>query len=423
MKRNIKTAEMAKIARNHAGNAALCAILIMIMLLAIGTAALVVTGRQGIEEKKNMPANAFAVSSIEDVSSETTSSEPEPPKALMEYPQKDFEFMKMELDGITSKYCVLLDCGENRIYTAKNYTKKAYPASLTKIMTVIIALENCDDLQDIYKFTAADIKSLKDENASVAGFEKGEKVTIEDLLYGAMLPSGADATLGIANYIAGSEEEFVRLMNAKVEELGLTGTHFTNASGLHDEDHYSTAMDIAMIIEYAVNNPDISEQFLKICAADSYTTTKSNKHDSGIELTSIFLSRYDGFYIDRDQDEKPDADIIGGKTGFTNESGYSLASIYKIEDTYYVCVTLKSEDSEKATTDNVAITERYLPTYDLIEDISKNDSSSGQTDSSSVVDATPKPIDQTDSNETVSSSQTDDTSTSSSYTNDDEVPM
>lgn len=385
--------KMKSTTANRMGNAALCAILIMIMLIAIGTAVLVVTGRTGIDENQNMPEHNYYLTSSDDESI----AEPieEEVKPLIEYPEKDFDFMKMQLESVSAKYSVLLDCENNKIYTGKSYTKKAYPASLTKIMTVIVALENCNNLNDTYKFTKADIASFAEENASVAGFIAGEKVTIKDLLYGAMLPSGADATLGIANYIAGSEKAFVDMMNAKVEELGLTGTHFTNASGLHDPEHYSTALDMALIVKYALDSDDIRDEFLNIISAKDYVTEPSNKNPDGITLSSIFFERYNGFYIDRDADGQADAEIVGGKTGFTDESGFSLASVYKIDGgSYFVCITLKSSGSGDATKDNVDITERYMPTYDLIG----NDSSSvpDSSSESSVIDATPSVIDQTE---------------------------
>lgn len=387
--------KMTKIAANHSGNAALCAILIMIMLLAIGTAVLVVTGRQGIEANMDMPEHTY-FSSSEDESEAGEEPVVEEVKPTIEYPEKDFDFMKMELEGVTAKYSVLLDCENNKIYTGKSYSKKAYPASLTKIMTVIIALENCSDLNDVYKFTKEDVKSFADANASLAGFVAGEKVTIRDLLYGAMLPSGADATLGIANYIAGSEKDFVELMNAKVEEMGLKGTHFVNVSGLHDPEHYTTALDMALIVKYALDNDNIRDEFLQIVGAEEYTTQASNKNPDGLYMSSIFFDRYEGFFIDRDADGYPDVQIAGGKTGFTDESGFSLASIYKLEDgSYFVCITIKSTTWAAATMDNVNITERYMPAYDLLG----NDSSSEvdtSSDESSVVDATPSVIDQTE---------------------------
>lgn len=298
---------------------------------------------------------------------------------LMTYPEVGNEFQEISASGISAQYGVLLDCENNEMYAGKNYDEKAYLASLSKLMTVIVALEQCNDLSDTYEFTDSDIKSLKDANTSVAGFCAGEKVTIEDMLYGATLPSGADAALGLAKYISGSEDEFVKLMNDKVEELGLIGTHFTNVYSLHDEEEYSTALDMALIVEYALNNDKISDEFIKIISAKDYTTSKNSEHKEGLDLNSIFMSRYDGFYIDRNADGKKDADVIGGKTGYTEESGYSLASVYKIEDTYYVCVTMKSSTAETATSDNITIAERYLPVYDMLDDDSSTASKNNTT--------------------------------------------
>ncbi|MCR5120970.1 MAG: serine hydrolase [Ruminococcus sp.] len=403
----MKTEKKGRTPAARKGNAALCAILIMIMLLAVGTALLVVMGETPIHANESMPSymSITNTSSAADTSSESI---PEPvPEALMEYPDKGMEFMPMELKEISAKYNVLLGVTDNTLYTGKNYTKKAYPASLTKIMTVIVALEKVDDLSATYKFTKEDMQKLENENASVAGFSAGEKVTIRDLLYGAMLPSGADATLGLANYVAGSEDAFVDMMNDKVEELGLENTHFENASGLHDPNHFSTALDMAMLVKYAIDNPDISNDFLKIIGAKNYKTKKSNKHKEGITLSSIFFQRYDGFFVDRDSDNKEDCEIVGGKTGFTDESKYSLASVYKIGENYYVCITMKSDNSSKATEDNIRICERYLPVNDLAGTVERgpesSSSSSSEEDSSSESAA-----------EDDSSSHTDDSSESSS---------
>lgn len=404
----MKTRTTNKTPATRRGNAALCAILIMIMLLAVGSALLVVMGETPIHSNESMPSYMpmTDTSSAEDSSSEPI---PEPvPDTLMEYPDKGMEFMPMELSEVSAKYNVLLGVSDNTLYTGKNYTKKAYPASLTKIMTVIVALENVDDLSETYKFTKADMLKLENENASVAGFSAGEKVTIRDLLYGAMLPSGADATLGLANYVAGSEEAFVDMMNEKLEELGLENSHFENSSGLHAPNHFSTALDMAMLVKYAIENPDISHEFLKIIGAKNYQTTKSNKHKEGITLSSIFFQRYDGFYVDRDADNNEDCEVIGGKTGFTDESKYSLASVYKIGENYYVCITMKSDNSSKATEDNIRICERYLPVSDLAGTVERgpesSSSSSSEEDSSS----------ESDTVEDDSSSETDDSDSSSS---------
>ena len=402
------------------GSAALCAILIMIMLIAVGTAVLVVTGRSDIDENANMPASIFSSSEEEEESSseEETSSVEEEEDLTMAYPEKGYEFIKTNIESLSAKYTVLYDMTDGILYSAKNYTKETYPASLTKIMTVIVALENCDDLSQTYTFTEDDIASLQEENASVVGFSEGEEVTIEDMLYGAVLMSGADATLGLANAVAGSEEAFVELMNAKVTELGLKGTHFVNASGLHDDDHYSTCMDIALMIKYAINSEEIGEKFLDIISAETYTTSKTDENPSGITLTSIFSQRYAGYYIDRDADGEADADIIGGKTGFTDESGYSLASVYKIGDNYYVCVTIHSSSADQATIDNIAVAEAYLPVSDLVD----SDIVEDEDEESRVIDTTPSAEDQTESTEdlTESDSSEDDSDEDSTSVSEDE---
>ena len=125
---------------------------------------------------------------------------------------------------------------------------------MTKVMSLIIAVENIQDLNKTYRFGFEELNNLYIQQASVAGFSVDEEVTANDLLYGLALPSGADAAYGIAQITAGSEEEFVKLMNEKCEEMGLKNTHFCNPSGLHDVNQYTTPAEMAMIMEYAMSN-------------------------------------------------------------------------------------------------------------------------------------------------------------------------
>ena len=186
---------------------------------------------------------------------------------------------------------------------------------MTKVMALLVAAEQVDNLEDTVTLTSDIIDPLVEEDASRAGFEAGETVTVQDLLYGMALPSGADATEALAIYLAGDESAFVELMNDKVAELGLKHTHFTNASGLHDEDHYSTPEDIAMLMAYAMENPLCSE----IMGTYQYTTSQTEQHPEGIPLTSTMYSRIYG-------NEAPGVLVKGGKTGFTNEAGSCLVS-------------------------------------------------------------------------------------------------
>ena len=189
---------------------------------------------------------------------------------------------------------ILIDINDNVVLAADNAEERIYPASLTKIMTLIVAVENSPSLDAEFTMTADILDPLSVENASVAGFSAGESVTVRDMLYGLMLPSGADGAVGLAGLVAGGEKEFVRMMNNKADELGLKNTHFENCTGLHHPNHYSTCHEIAKILEYAIK-------------------------DEAILLTSTLFSRMYG-------NEPDSAFVVGGKTGFTLEAHHCLAT-------------------------------------------------------------------------------------------------
>lgn len=361
---------MFRLKKNEKGGAAIVAVMIMIMIVAVGAAAMVVTGRGSINEAKAVPAAAEESSEAESEADPQTDPvaepEPEEPEALMAYPEKSLNYEDISIEELTASYGLLIDADNNAVMAGKNYQKKMYPASLTKVMTLIVAVENIDDLNAKYKFTSEVIDPLIEENASRAGFEAGEMVTYRDLLYSAILVSGADGTTGLANGIAGSEEKFVEMMNEKAKELGLEHTHFENASGLHNKNHYSTCEDMAMIMEYALKN----DKCRAILTKDEYTTTKTKQHPDGILLTSIVASRLQGYYVEGG------GDILGGKTGFTDEAGYSIVTVCKKDGRNFICVTGKSEDEWKAIEDNIAIYEKYLPSSEEHAAAESDDTSS-----------------------------------------------
>lgn len=229
-----------------------------------------------------------------------------------------------------SESIIVVDCEENRVAAAREATARCYPASTTKIMTLLVAVENTKNFDDTFTMSYEITDPLYVTNTTVAGFQNGEEVTITDLLYGAILPSGADACAGLGIKIAGSEEKFVELMNKKAEELRLKDTHFTNASGVFDEQHYTTAADMAVIIRAAMEN----ELCRKVLSTYQYTTRKTAQSPQGIELTSTLFSYMYG-------DEPDGSNIMGGKTGFVNESGYCIATFGETDSgKEYVCVTL-----------------------------------------------------------------------------------
>ena len=347
---------------NKKGGAAIVAVLIVIMLVAVGSAALVVTGRYTIQASKVADAVVKVNSKPEESSSEEVSEVDDLSSVVEEpvsnYPVKSANYQDINIKGMTANSAILVDADTNEIVAGYNYEKKVYPASLTKMLTLLVAAENIQDMDATYKFTSDDIDPLIEDNASRAGFEAGETVTMKDLLYSAILVSGADGTTGLANAVAGSEEKFVELMNAKIQELGLTGTKFVNASGLHNKNHYSTAQDIAVITKADMDN----ETCLEVLTATKYTTSKTKEHKDGIELTSIVAQRIEGYYVDCDGDGEADdgISIEGGKTGFTDEAKYTLSTILDDNGHKYICVTTKSKDELKSVEDQIAIYEKYL---------------------------------------------------------------
>lgn len=356
--------------RNQKGGAALIAVLIMLILVAAGTAVMIVTGKGKIEEAADVPtvkhdssvAESQAEESQQPVESVPESqAEPEPEEEPpFPEPQKaaDFKTMDFKKLGMSTKYGILLDVEANEIIAGSNYEKKLYPASLTKVMTLIVAVENVKDPKAKYKFTEKVLAPLVEDNASMAGFEVGESVSFEDLLYASILVSGADGTAGLANMISGSEEEFVKLMNLKAQQMGLVNTHFTNASGLHDDDHYSSCLDMAKILSYALQN----ETCRKVLTADSYTTTKTKKfHPEGITLYSIVQQRLMGFFVDLDGDYNEDGKLAGGKTGFTDEAGFCLELIYEYNKKTYIAMTCKSTYQDTSRDDTILLLENYVP--------------------------------------------------------------
>lgn len=269
-------------------------------------------------------------------------------------------------EDVNSKYAILIDAETGVVISHRSGNAKIYPASMTKVMTILVAVENINDFNATFEMTYEIIKPLVDADATRAGFKEGEDVKIIDLLYGLILPSGGDCAIALAEYVSGSEEEFVKLMNAKCEELGLQNTHFSNTSGLHDENNYSTPADMAIIMKYAMENPICRE----VLSTYKYTTEKTEENPEGIELFSTMFSRMYG-------NEVEGVGIVAGKTGYTTEAGNCLVSYATKGDKTYICVLADGESKWKSIYDTFAIYEKYIPD-DIITDISVNDEGSDE---------------------------------------------
>lgn len=237
----------------------------------------------------------------------------------------------LELD-ISSKSAILYNLDSGEVLYEKDADEKASIASLTKIMTALVSMENIKDLDSQVVLNAADFKGLAEANAVTAGFTKGEVVTYRDLLYGLLLPSGADAAKALARNIAGSEENFIKMMNEKVEKMNLENTHFSTVIGLDDDKNYSTAREVALIFKEALKNND----FKTIITTKNYTSS-----DGKVKFHSTIQSNAKKFEIDVPY-------ILGGKTGTTTDAGLCLATIAKENGVNYMLVTLGATYDKKA---------------------------------------------------------------------------
>lgn len=305
---------------------------------------------------------AAKISSVEKTSTDTPDSvegdsQPEEPQPEV------FEAFSTSVtagfwDDIVSQYGVLIDVESQTILAGKDYRSRISPASMTKILTVLTAAEILgisDGTEEILDDTFTMTIEITDysyiNDASIAGFSVDEKVSVRDLFYGTVLPSGADAAVGLAVYAAGSHEAFVELMNGKLEEMGLSdSTHFTNCVGLHDEDHYSTVYDIAVILKEAADNPFLRQ----VLSAHTYNTALTEQHPEGILLSNWFLRRI--------EDRDTHGEVLCGKTGFVNQSGNCAASLsVDINGREYLCVTAGSSSNWKCIADQQMLYVKYLP--------------------------------------------------------------
>jgi D-alanyl-D-alanine carboxypeptidase (penicillin-binding protein 5/6) len=236
--------------------------------------------------------------------------------------------VSMALGKLNSPNAILVRLDDHAILLRENSDEKIYPASLTKIMTAIVAIENLPDLDAKFELSQATFQGLTEADASEAGFEPGERVRAIDLLYGLMLPSGAECSIGLAELVAGSEPDFVKMMNQKAAQLGMDHTHFENATGLPADGHYTTVSDLAILLSYALQN----KTFREIFTAARYSTPPTNRHPGGITF-------YSTMFAELNQQTLADGEILGGKTGYTAEAGLCLASLAQVGGREYILVT------------------------------------------------------------------------------------
>lgn len=252
-------------------------------------------------------------------------------------------------ENVTSTYAVLVNLENGNVVASKEGTVKIYPASMTKILTLLVAAEHIESLEDTFTMTQEIGDFVYTNDCSAVGFSVGETVTVQDLLYGTILPSGGDAAMCLAEYVAGSQEAFVEMMNEKLAELGLADTaHFTNCIGIYNSEHYCTLLDMAMILKAAEENELCSE----VLKSRTYTTSATQEHPEGITVSNWFIRRI--------EDKDTHGVVKGAKTGFVAQSGCCGASYQVSNDgTPYICVTADAWSSWRCIYDQVEIYSLY----------------------------------------------------------------
>ena len=244
---------------------------------------------------------------------------------------------------ITGEYVTLYNMNEDTLLYSKNDTKKTSIASLTKMMTTLVAIEEIDNLDKIVTIKERDFEGTV--GYSKAGFKVGDKVTYRDLLYGIILPSGADAVNAVVNNTLGYDK-FIKKMNETAKKIGMNDTSYANPVGKDDENNYSTSNDLAKLLKYALKNETFKTIF----------TTKNYKTSNGINLESTVNSYKNILNTD---------EIKGAKSGFTKDAGRCLASITTLNNVDYLLVVINSSTTNpyNAVKDTITIYDYYNNNY------------------------------------------------------------
>ena len=243
---------------------------------------------------------------------------------------------------INSRHSVILDRNSKTIIYGKKENEICKMASTTKIMTCLVVLEN-SNLDDIVTVSA----KAANTGGSRLGLSKGDKITVKNLLYGLMLKSGNDAAVALAEHIGGSVENFATMMNTKAKELNLSSTHFTSPHGLDDDNHYTTAYELAMLSDYALSN----KRFADIVKTNNYTIIQ-NGYPKSLNNTNELLGSFEGIY--------------GIKTGFTNGANRCLVTACRRGDLDVICVVLGCDTKKDRTHDTVKLLNYIFQNYSVV---------------------------------------------------------
>lgn len=256
--------------------------------------------------------------------------------------------------SLSSASAIVMELSTGTVLYSKNIHKKHYPASITKIMTSLLTLENSSP-SDVVTFTEAEAHGIETGSSSMYCVP-GEKFTIEQVLYGIMLQSANEMCLVAADHVAGSVDKFVDMMNQRVAQLGLKDTHFMNPNGLHNDDHYTSAYDMACIAREAWKNPS----FQKICGTRTYQVKSTNKRKASEILGGQLLNHHQMIngYETSSRYEKDY--VIGGKTGYTSMAHSTLVTFAEKDGMQLVSVIMKGNSPKQGEPNEYTDTTRIL---------------------------------------------------------------
>ncbi len=259
-----------------------------------------------------------------------------------------------EKGSLSSASAIVMELSTGTVLYSKNIHKKHYPASITKIMTSLLTLENSSP-SDVVTFTEAEAHGIETGSSSMYCVP-GEKFTIEQVLYGIMLQSANEMCLVAADHVAGSVDNFVNMMNERVAQLGLKDTHFMNPNGLHNDDHYTSAYDMACIAREAWKNPS----FQKICGTRTYKVKSTNKRKAGEILGGQLLNHHQMIngYETGSRYEKDY--VVGGKTGYTSMAHSTLVTFAEKDGMQLVSVIMKGNSPKQGEPNEYTDTAKIL---------------------------------------------------------------
>lgn len=256
-----------------------------------------------------------------------------------------------DFSALHSSACGVYDVGTHQFLLGRHLRDRLAPASLTKIMTAFLAIEKEANLNKLVEMKQDIFDWIYGQDLSVAGFVKGEKARVLDLLYGAMLPSGADACLGLAQAVSGGQEAFVAEMNRRAGELGLKDTHFVNCVGNDDEEQYSTVYDLTKLTEIAMRN----KVFQMVSSAETYTVPANRVRKEELKLFSTVTET-----ISQSYGVPNGVKLLGGKTGYTEKARLCLIVMLQKRDHIYIICAMDAEGQNGAAEDCMRLADLFL---------------------------------------------------------------